>query len=159
MPEKPQHRSKLMANTDRMTMFVINVTSAVRSARMNGAASSKRNVTTSTIGSTRKRSLLLPRTFRACAAALVVGTSIDQNLVSTPADQPCRLCRSRRTGSCRLRFCTPRCTCSCMIVPGHHRGSAARAFLEDRMIERGRDLLAAEFSAGGLDRFLVEFHP
>ena len=27
MPEKPQHRSKLIASSDRMTMFVINVTS------------------------------------------------------------------------------------------------------------------------------------
>src|SRR3954468_901600 len=45
-----------------------------------------------------------------------------------------------------------------MIVPRHHLGAAARAFLQDRMIERASDPLAAELPAGRLDRFLIELN-
>src|SRR3954447_23252228 len=159
MPEKPQHRSKLMANTDRMTMFVSNVTSAVRSARMKGAASSESNVTTSTIGITRKRSSLLPPAFRVCALALVLGTPIIPTRSTLPRIH--HLCFVDHVVASLAAFAFADRDIHVhlrMIMPGHHSGSTARAFLEDRMIERGSDLLAAELPAGRLDRFLIEFH-
>src|SRR5947209_1179298 len=59
IPEKPQHRSKLMANSDRITMLVINVISSGRSDSRKGATNSAASEASSTAG--RMWKAFLPR--------------------------------------------------------------------------------------------------